>query len=288
MRSWLVLAALLTAIQAMPLHAERDPLTGAPVSPKQKRPNASPITDRFYVMGAFFNPAVSTALRVDGQSPAAGVPGRIGTVVSGEKDLGLSGRIPQGDIELMVRLEERNRLRVDYFETRRYGNQTLKRPIFFGDLDFNVGDAASSFLDFRSFDLTYTYSFIRNERFEVGTGLAVHFLEADGIGQVQARNERKEVTGAGAFPTIPLDFTWVISRHFAFTTRAQYFRASVSGFTGAVGQYHGDFQYRWKRNFTLGAGYTRMKWLLDVNDANFPGTFRLDVRGPEAFFKVSF
>src|SRR5579864_7118089 len=98
MRMWLVSAAMLIAMQALPAHAERDPLTGAPVSPKQKRPNPSPITDRFYASGVFFDPAVSTVLRVDGRSPMAGIPGRIGTVVSGERDLGLDSRIPQGRI----------------------------------------------------------------------------------------------------------------------------------------------------------------------------------------------
>ena len=288
MRIWLASAAVLIALQAIPAHAERDPRNGAPVSPKQKRPTPSPINDRFYAMGGFFNPAISTALRIDGRSPMAGVPGRIGTTLSTEKDLGMDGRVPQGRVELMFRLRKRSKVRVNYFETRRTADHALARPVFFGDLDFNPGDQVSSFLDFRSFDLTYTYSFIRTERFELGTGLAVHFLEAEARGSVETKNLQKDVSGAGAFPTIPLDFTWVLSRHFAFTTRAQYLKASVSGFTGAVGQYHGDFQYRWKPNFTIGAGYTRMKWLLDVKDASFPGAFRLDVRGPEAFFKVSF
>ncbi len=290
MRTWAVLAVMWVAMHATTARADsaHDPYSGAPLPPsKQPRP-ASPITDRFYVIGSFYDPAVSTVLRVDGQSPAPGVPGRTGTVVSGERDLGEAGRIPQPRIELMFRLKKRNRVRLNYFETRRNGSNLLARPVLFGDLNFNVGDQVTSFLDFRSFDLTYTYSFLRTEHFELGTGLAAHFIEATGHGEVPARNERKDISGAGVVPTIPLDFTWVISRRFAFTTRAQYFKASVSGFTGALGQYHGDLQYRWQPNFTLGAGYTRMKWSLDVHDANFPGAFRLDVRGPEAYFKVSF
>lgn len=290
MRIWPVLAAMLVTMQAAAVLADsaHDPLSGAPLPPGQQRGATSPISDRFYVIGSFYDPAVSTSLRIDGQSPAAGMPGRTGTVVSGEKDMGLAGRLQQPRIELMFRLKKRNRLRLNYFETSRHGDRLLSRPVFFGDLDFDVGDRVTSYLDFRSFDLTYTYSFLRTEHFELGTGLAAHFIEAVGHGAVAARNERKDISGSGVFPTVPLDFTWVISRHFAFTTRAQYFKASVSGFTGALGQYHGDLQYRWKPNFTLGAGYTRMKWSLDVNDANFPGIFRLDVRGPEAFFKVSF
>src|SRR5262249_57470668 len=96
------------------------------------------------------------------------------------------------------------------------------------------------------------------------------------------------VSGGGGFPRIPLEFRWRISRRFAFVARGQYFHATVSDFEGSMGEYHGDFQYRWKPNFSVGAGYTVMRSFLDVDDAHFPGAFRLNVRGPEAFFKVSF
>jgi hypothetical protein len=282
MRTWLGFVAVLFAIQALPAQAERDPLSGAPVAPSKKREIPSPITDRFYVRGTFYSPAIRTSLQVDAQA------GTAGTLIGGEKDLGMKGRVPQGRIELMIRMRKRNKLRVDYFATDRSGSHVLQRQIQFGDQLFAVNDVATSNLEWRTFGLTYTYSLLQTERFELGLGIAVHFLEADARGAVEARQLRQEVSGAGAFPTIPLDFTWRISRRFALTARGQYFHASVNGFQGSLGEYHGDFQYRWKPNFSVGAGYTIMKYSLDVNDASFPGLFRMDVRGPEAFFKVSF
>jgi len=281
-------AAVLLVITALPAHAERDPWSGAPVKPDKKRMTPSPITDRFYVEGIFFNPAESTTLRVDTQSPGPGLLGTPGTPLSGEKDFGLRDRNPQGRIQIMFRLRERNRLRVDYFQSDRSGNRAITRQILFGNETFDPGDFVSSTLEWREFALTYTYSLIRTDRFEAGLGIAVHFLEADARGEVVAKQLRQEVSGAGAFPTIPVDLTWRISRRFAVVGRAQYFKASVSNFNGAIGEYHGDFQYRWTNVFSLGAGYTVHKYSLDVNDANFPGSFRMNVRGPEAFFKISF
>jgi hypothetical protein len=288
MRNMLLAVAALLALQAVPAHAERDPWSGAPIKPDKKRMTTSPITDRFYVRGTFFNPAVTTSLRIDTQSPGGGLPGTTGTTVSGERDLGLDSRIPQGRIEIMFRLRERNRLRVDYFETNRRGNNVISRQILFGDEVFSAADRVTSSIDWRQFALTYTYSVLRTDRLELGFGLGVHFLQAEARGAVEAKGLRQEVSGSGAFPTIPVDFTWRISRRFAVVARAQYFKASVNNFSGALGEYHGDFQYRWKPNFTVGAGYTTMRAGLDVQDAHFPGSFRLDVRGPEAFFKVSF
>ena len=288
MRNWVYLTAALLALQAVPAHAERDPWSGAPIKPDKNRQPPSPITDRFYVEGIFFNPALSTSLRVDARSPGAGLPGRTGTVLSGERDFGFDGRRPQGRIEIMFRLRERNRLRVDYFATDRRGDHVIARQLLFGNETFQGNDRVTSSLDWREFALSYTYSLVRTDRFEAGVGLGVHFIEADARGAVEARQLREEVSGAGAFPTIPLDFTWRISRGFAFTARGQYFRASVSRFQGSIGEYHSDFQYRWTPNFSLGAGYTVMRYSLDLHDTSFPGSFRLNVRGPEAFFKVSF
>jgi len=295
MRNLLYLASALLALQALPAHAQREPppaqrdrWSGAPIKPDKNRKTPSPITDRFYVRGTFFNPAISTTLRIDAASPGNGLPNVPGTVVSGERDLGLDSRIPQGRIEIMFRLRERNRLRVDYFETNRRASHAIARQIQFGNETFLSNDQVTSSAQWRQFGLTYTYSVLRTDRLELGLGLGVHFVEAEARGAVEAKQLRQEVSGAGAFPTIPLDFTWRISRRFAMVVRGQYLHASVNNFEGSMAEYHGDFQYRWTPNFSLGAGYTIMRSFLEVDDAHFPGLYRQNVRGPEAFFKVSF
>src|SRR5262249_23662367 len=155
-------------------------------------------------------------------------------------------------------LRQRNRLRVDYFESNRRGDNVISRQIRFGDETFEANDRVTSSLDYRQFGLNYTYSFLRTDRFEAGLGVAVHFLQAEARGAVEAKQLRQEVSGAGAFPTIPVDLTWRISRRWELSARGQYFHASVNKFEGSMAEYHGDIQYRWTPNFTLGAGWTSM------------------------------
>lgn len=289
MRNWVYLTAALLALQAVPAHAERDPVSGAPIKPDKHRMTPSPITDRFAVEGIFFNPAISSTLRVDPQS-IGGAPGSAGTIVSGERDFGMNERVPQGRIEIIFRLRENNRLRVDYFASHRASDDVISSQILFGNETFQPGDRVTSELDFRQFSLTYTYSLLRNDHVEVGLGLGVHFVEADGRAAVEARQQRQEVSGSGAFPTIPVDLTWRIWHGLALSARGQYFHVAINNFSGSMADYHGDFQWRWRRypNFSLGAGYSIMRTNLDINNSNFPGAFRLNVRGPEGFFKVSF
>ena len=285
MRIWLALAAAFFATHTAPALAERDPRSGAPLPPRKKHEIPSPITDRFYVRGIFYAPAVSTNLRVD---PHNAAPGVTGTPLNAERDLGLDSRLHQGRMELMFRLRERNRLRIDFLETDRSANHLLSRTIIFGDQTFNVNERATTSLNWRMFGLTYTYSLYRNDRLEIGTGLGIHLLQAEARAEVPALQERERVSGAGAFPTIPVDIAWRISSRFALTARGQYFRAAQNNFDGWLADIHEDVQYRWKPNFAVGAGYSSIRATLHLNNINFPGGFTLNLRGPEAFFRVSF
>jgi len=281
---WLAAAAALLAIQSAAASTDHDPYSGAPLPPHQQE-TASPITDHFYIRGSFYDPQVRTNLRVDPSFAPAGV---IGTPVNAENDLGLPGRLHQGRVEFMFRLRERSRVRVDYFEANRSGSKTLANDVVFGNETFAAGELAQTSLDWQQFDITYSYSLIRNARFEIGTGLGVYFLQVDAIGAVPATFQRQEVTAATPFPAVPLDLTWCISRRWAATARGAYLRATLSGFHGWYVDSHEDLQYRWSGNFALGLGYSSIRTSLTRRGGSFPGAFAMSIGGPEAFVRFSF
>jgi hypothetical protein len=284
MRISLTAVALVLAIYAAPALAERDPQSGAPLPPKKKEP-ANPITDHFSVRAAFYSSKMNTDLRVDPTNAPAGVTG---TPVNAESDLGLPDRLHQGRIELMFRMRDRNKVRLDYFEADRSGTAVLNRDVVFGNETFLAGSETQSSLDWKQFDITYTYSFVRNERFELGTGIAVYFLQADAIGFVPATNQRQEVSAATPFPALPLDFVWVISSRWAVTARGAYLRAHLAGFDGWYADYQADAQYRWNKNFAVGAGWAAIRTSLERSSGVNPGTFKMSAIGPQAFFRFSF
>jgi hypothetical protein len=284
MRILPMLVALSLASPAMPALADRDPYSGAPLPPAKREP-ASPITDHFYIRAAFYAPKFDTNFRVD---PSNAPAGTAGTPVNAENDLGLDHRQHKGRVEFMFRMRDRNKVRVDYYEANRTGNQVLANDIVFGNETFPAGQTAVTEFDLQQFDITYTYSFIRTSHFEVGTGLAAYFLQVDVIGQVPAQNLRQEVSAATPFPALPLDLTWRVSSRWAATARAAFLKVNHHDLSGRYWDNHADIQYRWVPNLVVGAGWSSIRTDLTRVGGSFPGVVDMTISGPELFVRFSY
>jgi hypothetical protein len=242
---------------------------------------ASPVSDHFYMRGIYFQPSVTTELRLD-QSAASP-----GTLLSAEENLGLDDEINQGRLEFDIRLKDRNHVRVDYFKLNRFREQPLVEDIDFGDFTFAAGTNFRSKLDWRVLSFTYTYSFLKFERFEAGAGLGIHIIEAHAEGREPGTTNFEKADQVGIFPTIAVNAAYRISKRWAITVRGQSFSASPEDFEGKMSDYHADIQYRWRKNFAVGLGYTKYATELLVTDDR-PLLFNLNVDGPELFFRASF
>jgi hypothetical protein len=273
----------LTGASLVPLALAADGPTGADGYAPPSGQTASPITDHFALRLSYSPVTVHTTLRLD----PTGTP-NAGTQVSGENDLGLARRNPDGLVELTFRMRARNRIRVDYFQLDRTGNAVVNRTIIFGNETYDAGNAVQTSLDWKTMGFTYTHAFIQNDRFELGAGIGVHLLQADVTGTDPTLIESRETAKTGAVPTVALETMWRISRRFAFTAHGQYVRATVNGTSGSFGEYHGDFQYRWQPSFALGVGYSYTRASFETISSSTPGRIVLSAGGPEAFVRVSF
>ena len=254
------------------------------LKPPKQHQVSSPITDRFALRISYFAPTVDTLLRLDRTT------GQAGTELQAEDDLGMEAKPNQARAEMTFRLRERNRLRVDYFKLTRYGDKVLDQTISFGDQTFRVNERAQTMIDWRQLTLTYTRSLLYFDRFELGAGLGVSLIETKAKGEVVARNVREQTDAVAPFPTVALDATWRISKRWSFNVRGQTFTANLDDFDGSLSDYHGDIQYRWRKNFAFGLGYTSLKIKAESTEVgnDMPGRFNQDISGPEFFIRASF
>jgi len=280
--------AVVRADKEEPVENGPKPPTGEPVLKPSEvlRPKslkiASPINDHFYVRGTYFPASVTTTLQLD---PSATIQG---TTLSAEDDLGLDDKVDQGRMEFDIRLRDDNHVRIDYFKLNRFAEQPLANTIVFGDFTFPAGTNFRSKLDWRVLTLTYTYSFVHTERFEGGLGLGIHIIEAKAEGGQPGTLNREKADEVGIFPTVAATIAYRISKRWSITLRGQQFSANPEDFEGKMADYHGDLQYRWKKNLAIGLGYSTIQTNLRVFDTDQPLLFDLDTSGPEIFFRASF
>jgi hypothetical protein len=289
MPSWiraLSVALPLSAVAALAAAAPAPPasfVSYADEPPPAPLPPASPITDHLALNAGFFWGSVRTFGQI---GPRGGTPP--GTALIAEDTLGVTNRAYQPQLEVMFRLEDRNRLRVDWLDLRRNGASVLGSGLQFGDQSYLVGQPIQSMLDWRQMDVTYTYSFLRRQRFELGAGIGLHFIEAEARVQSPSSPQTADYSEAGPFATLAGDGTWLIDRHWSFNARAQYMRLTLGSYRGELEDMHADFQYRWKRNFALGAGYDYTRRELDALHSDPSGELQLRITGPRLFLRVSY
>jgi hypothetical protein len=218
------------------------------------------------------------------------VSGAAGTEFSAEQDLQQSDAMHQLRVEMVFRLRDRGRVRVDMWDLSRKGTASPAQPISYGANTFVAPDIVHSETDWRQIDVTWTYSFLRASRYELGAGFGLHLVQAEALARVDNRAQpiREDFSGAGPFATVALDGTWRIARLWALSGRAQYFNLTVGSVSGVLGDYHADVQYRWRRNLAFGLGYQSTRVQIEVSDSNPNGRMRMNISGPEVFVRASF
>jgi len=164
----------------------------------------------------------------------------------------------------------------------------LNQPVIVGTTTYLVTDRLVTDLDLRILGLTFGYSFLKTERFELGGGLGIRIGQGEGAGEVPARRLRDTFDGVAPLPTLSLDGTWRFTKRFSFNGRVQYFAVTTGGVSGSLGNLHGDVQYRAWKNLAIGAGYSKLHILVNSTDPGNSGRLDFQVKGPELFLRASF
>ena len=247
----------------------------------------SPTDERVRLSIGAVDLSTTTNLRLDSSAGVQGTP------VNAEDEFGLASSNVEAKFQLMVRAGERHRLRFDYFSLDRTGNSTLtdaNAPISFRDVVLIPTDPVETTLSMRSFGLTYEYSFIHRERFELAATIGINDTDISARARVTTafRHVDQQKDEAGPFPTIGFDTTYVISKRFYLDARAQYFKLAVDHLTGTLEFYEFDALYRLRPNIAFALGYTGAKADLESRKSGDGGVFDFTSKGPEFFVRVAF
>lgn len=227
----------------------------------------------------------TTDLRLDSHA------GLQGTAISAENDLGLDSSDVEPKFQAMVRVGERHRLRFDYFTLDRTGQTTITgAPIVFRDVVLQTGDPVQTTMSLRSLGISYEYSFIHRQRFELAATFGINDTDLSARAKVstQFRHVNQMEDQAGPFPAFGLDTTYVLSKRFYVDARAQYFKLAVDHIDGTVSFYEAAALYRFRPNISFALGYTAARADINSRQQTSGGFFDLNSKGPEFFVRVAF
>jgi hypothetical protein len=216
--------------------------------------------------------------------------GVVGTPVNAEKDFGMAKSDVEAKFQIMLRVGERNRVRFDYFSLDRTGSATINEDILFRNVELLPGDPVNSNLSIDVLSITYGYSFIHREKFELAATLGINVTDISARARVNtiARHVDQTEDQAGPFPTVGLDATYVISKRFYVDGRAQYFKANIDDLDGSLGFFELDALYRLRPNVSFALGYELVRAHLLSAKASEAGLFNFNTQGPGLFVRVAF
>ena len=244
----------------------------------------SPTDERVRLSLGFMHVSSATEIRLDSSQGAAG------TLIDAEKVFGLDRSDFEPKFQAVVRAGERHRLRFDYFTLDRSGTTVLTAPLVFRNVVLQSMDPVQSNLSIRTLGISYGYSFVHREKFELAATLGINDTEISARARVfsQTRHLDQREDQAGPFPTIGLDSTYVLSKRFYVDGRFQYFKASAAHLSGTLDYYELAVLYRLRANVSFALGYTGVKAALESRQATTPGRFDFASRGPELCVRIAF
>ena len=245
----------------------------------------SPTEERVRLSLGVVRVSNATDMRLDSSQGVQGTP------INAESEFGLDSSDFEPKFQATVRVDERHRLRFDYFTLDRTGNRTLTgAPILFRDVILQTADPVQTTLNLRTLGISYEYSFIHRQNFELAATVGINETDISAQARVSTatRHVNQTEDQAGPFPAVGLDATYVVSKRFYFDGRAQYFKVAVDHIAGSLGLYELDALYRFRPNVSFALGYTATKADLDSRKQNNSGYFDVSSKGPEFFVRVAF
>ena len=245
--------------------------------------------ERFYLrLGGFNQRDIDSTLRID--SKILG----LGTIVDLENDLAMEDEVTVARIDGFYRFNKRHRLGWTWYRTRREGTAIAVRDIQIGDEIFPVGAEINSHLDFETYKVGYSWSFINVKKYEfyIGAGLDASRVSLKFTGETLT-GEEVETLDYRQRSTLPLP-TVAFGGRFNITDKFKLrFRTEV--FSLEFGEFEGTWrdtlllgEYNFGKNVGAGGGLNFYDINLKLERDSLRGVFDTSYTGFLLYLKTYF
>jgi len=260
--------------------------SGTLVSAQESAEHRGYLTDRYSLTLGFYELRPETTVRLDA------LGGRLGTTLNLEDDLGIKSEATAQDFSFGARIGRRHRVELERFGVDREGRRDNTRQIVVGNDTYDVGVVLDSEFDMDVTRVGYAYSFLRDDKKEVGVHVGVHITElafrvtAELQPITSATQEIAETTAP--LPVIGAQGGFRFLPRWTLHGRAQIFRLTAGDYDGEIDHLAIAFEHSTFKRVGLGVALDFFRLNLDSKDDSFLGSFELKFAGPRIFAHAHF
>ena len=242
--------------------------------------------DRFLFAVGGFRSDFDTNIRVDSERLGRG------TDFGFERDLGLDSTDSLARYEAALRIADRHRISVTYFDATREKSARIQRAIEFGDLRYDVDLRLNGQFDARVAEMLYHYAVYRSERVRAEALIGVHQLTLRARLAAELAGTGEAAVGvakaSGPLPVLGTRVFVKLSDRWRFDFHAQALEARVGDFSGRVLDLRTGFTFRIADHFDAGLYFNRFDLDLDLEKRSWSGTLDFDYHGPQLTLAARF
>ena len=243
------------------------------------------------MLGAFL-PAFKTKVQVDGDQLGSGDNVDLGA------DLGVDQDESGGWLGVEWRFAPRHRIGFTYSRFNLDGERVIDRDLQIGDDVFPAGANVASQLRLTIVPITYSYSFLKRERDELALTIGLHWsslrFSAEGSasvgGQDIARDSRSDADVP--LPLLGLRYDHHFSERWSAGASAALFALEFGedtwNFEGSLWSVRLHAEYRFARNFAIGAALDGFDVDVDLHSGSWKGGFDYGYWGPQIYLTARF
>jgi len=251
-----------------------------------------PGQEKWTIMLGAFLPAFKTEMKVDNDQLGSG------DNVNLADDLGVDQDESGGWFGVEWRFAPRHRLGFTYSRFTLNGERTIARDLQIGDEVFPAGATVSSQLRLEIIPITYSYSFLKRERDELALTVGLHWsrlrFSAEGSASLGTQDLARDSSSDADVPLPLLGVRY--DHHFSDRWSAG---ASAAVFALEFGQDTWSFEghlwsvrlhgeYRFARNFAIGAALDGFDVSVDLSSGSWKGGFDYGYWGPQIYLTARF
>jgi hypothetical protein len=187
-----------------------------------------------------------------------------------EEVLGLPTSTTNLSLEMSVRLDERSRLTMSFFDYSRKAERVLGREIEFNDHVYTVGTDVETTFTLQFYNLVYGYSILQDDRVDVALTLGIHGLRT----RLALDDTTHGVNVAESFflpvPLPGLQATFALTPDLFLKQELSFLWFEIGNYEGLMVNSSTALEYALFEGVALGVAFKLTRFDLEMRDDEFP------------------